>query len=82
VDGVWSISRPAHVAQTVFGTLDAHGRELGCGSEAPADPAVTRRKLTNIVASEHFGKHLIHVMRLLRLEQITHIWLEGTRRFP
>jgi hypothetical protein len=46
---VWSISRPAHVAQTVFRTLDAHGRELCCGS---ANPAATLRGLTIMLAIE------------------------------
>lgn len=50
--GVWSISRPAHVAQTMFRTLDAHGRELCCGSAKPAGPAAARRGLTIMLASE------------------------------
>ena len=53
LDGVWSTSRPVDVAVTVFWKIDAYDRELRFGSEAPADPAMTRRVLTIMLASEY-----------------------------
>ncbi len=53
LDGVWSTLRPVDVAVTVFWKIDAYDRELRFGSEDPADPALTRRVLTVMLASEY-----------------------------
>ena len=51
-DGRWTTTRPARPSETVFWKIDAYDRELRFGSENPADPAVTRRVLTIMLANE------------------------------
>ena len=52
-DGRWTITRPARPAETVFRKIDAYDRDLRFGSDDPANPAVTRRVLTIMLASEY-----------------------------
>ena len=52
-DGHWTTTRPARPAKTVFWKIDTYGRDLQFGSDDPANPAVTRRVLTVMLAREY-----------------------------
>lgn len=53
IDGCWTTTRPEPVRETVFWKIDAYDRALEWGSPDPADPRVTRRVLTIMLASEY-----------------------------
>ena len=54
-DGRWTTRRPSagEVVETVFWKIDCYDRALCFGSEDAANPAVTRRVLTIMLASEY-----------------------------
>ena len=52
-DGRWTTTGPARPAETVFWKIDAYDRDLRFGSEDPADPAISRRLLTIMLACEY-----------------------------
>ena len=51
--GRWTTTKPERVRETVFWKIDAYDRALEFGSEDAADPSVTRRVLTIMLASEY-----------------------------
>lgn len=53
IEGRWTTTRPARPAEIVFWKIDAFDRDLQFASEDPANPAVTRRVLTIMLASEY-----------------------------
>ena len=52
-EGRWTTMRPARPAEAVFWKIDAYDRDLRFGSEDPANPAMTQRVLTIMLASEY-----------------------------
>ena len=54
-DGRWTAANPAQgdPVETVFWKIVAYDRALQFGSDDPANPAVTRRVLTIMLASEY-----------------------------
>ena len=51
--GHWTTQRPRHPCETVFWKIDYFDRELRWASEDPANPAITRRVLTIMLAAEY-----------------------------
>ena len=52
-DGRWTTARPNRARETVFWKIDYFDRELKWWSEDPANPAITRRLLTIMLAEEY-----------------------------
>ncbi|NJS14522.1 MAG: DUF3768 domain-containing protein [Sphingopyxis sp.] len=52
-DGGWSTKRHGQPRETVFWKIDYFDRTLQFGSEDPANPAITRRVLTIMLAEEY-----------------------------
>lgn len=52
-EGRWTTARPTKPVETAFWKIDAYDRDLRFGSEDPANPTVTRRVLTIMLASDY-----------------------------
>jgi hypothetical protein len=52
-DSQWTTTRPAEVQETVFWKIDNYDPSLEWASEDPANPAITRRILTIMLAHEY-----------------------------
>jgi Protein of unknown function (DUF3768) len=52
-DGRWTTARPSNPRETVFWKIDYYDRSLESASDDPANPAITRRVLTIMLADEY-----------------------------
>ncbi|MEQ1495047.1 MAG: DUF3768 domain-containing protein [Novosphingobium sp.] len=51
--GNWTTQRPRNPSETVFWKIDCYDRSLEWASDDPANPAITRRVLTIMLAEEY-----------------------------
>ena len=52
-EGHWTTTRPAYSVETVFWKIDTYDQNLQFGSEDSANPAITCRVITIMLASEY-----------------------------